>query len=265
MDLDLKDKLAIVTGGSRGIGKAVARELARAGADVALAARDREALQRSAEEIEQETGRRILQIPYDASADSSVRAMVDSAAAALGGVDILVNAAARPDLPPRPTLDQIDDAAFWDDVNVKVMGYLRCIREVVPHMSSRGGGRIVSVAGQSAYMTGSTIGSIRNISVVSMTISLAAELARHNIQLNVVSPGPTRTERTADLLASLAAAGQMPEGEAEAAIGLSSFLGRIIDASEVALVVAFLASPRSMAINGEAINVGGGAPGIVRY
>jgi NAD(P)-dependent dehydrogenase (short-subunit alcohol dehydrogenase family) len=265
MDLQLKDKVAIVTGGSRGIGKAVARELLRAGARVVIAARDLGALERSASELAAESQGIVVPIAYDAASDASVRAMVAGAVEALGGIDILVNAAARPDLPPRPTLDRIDDDTFFGDIDVKVMGYLRCIREVAPHLAARGGGRIVSVGGMSAFLTGSTIGSVRNLAVASLTTSLAEELAPQNIQLNVVHPGATRTERTAEAIAGHAAARGISVVEAEAALNASTLLGRIVDAREVAEVVTFLSSPKAAAINGEAIAVAGGMRGVVRF
>jgi NAD(P)-dependent dehydrogenase (short-subunit alcohol dehydrogenase family) len=258
VDLELASKAAIVTGGSRGIGRAVARTLALEGANVVIAARDPARLSRAATELGDETGRNVVAVSYNAADDNSVRGMVDTAIEALGGVDILVNAAAEPDLPPRPALAQIDDETFWSDINVKVMGYLRCIRQVAPHMAAQGGGRIISIGGQSAFSTGSTIGTVRNISIAAMTKNLAEELASDNIRLNVVHPGATTTERTANR-SHTAGAGPDP------AMARRSLLGRMVEASEVAYVVAFLASTKSIAVNGDAISVAGGRPGVVRY
>jgi NAD(P)-dependent dehydrogenase (short-subunit alcohol dehydrogenase family) len=267
VDLGLTGKKALVTGGSRGIGKAVAFELAREGADVVVGARDAALLAASASEISEATGRTVLPVAYDATEDASVRSLVDQAVIALGGIDILVNAAARPDLPPRPTLAEIDDDRFFADVNTKVMGYLRCIREVAPQMAARGGGRIVNIGGLSAFTTGSTIGSMRNISVAAMTKALAEELAPQNIRLTVVHPSMTRTERTNDAIAARAAADGTSEAEAEAALGLGSgsLLGRLVTSTEVASVVAFLASDRAAGINGDSIAVTGGLPGVIHY
>src|SRR5688572_24367492 len=135
MDLELTGKTAIVTGGSRGIGKAIARQLALEGVDVAIAARTKEALEATASELGKETGRRILPIVVDTGKDESVRDMVRRAVEALGHLDILVNCAAQPGgQGPVPTLAEIGDEHFFSDVNIKVMGYLRCAREVVPYM-----------------------------------------------------------------------------------------------------------------------------------
>src|SRR5918911_3855257 len=205
MDLELAGKTAIVTGGSRGIGKAVARELAGEGVDIAVVARSADALRASAAELAEATGRRIVPIVADTGSDESVKAMVEQAASALGHLDILVNCAAQPGgQAPPPRLAEITDEAFYSDVNIKVMGYLRCAREVAPHMLRQGWGRIINVSGLAARQTGSTIGSIRNVSVVALTKNLAEELGRHGINVTVVHPGLTRTEATPHVVAARA-------------------------------------------------------------
>ena len=130
MDLQLTGKRAIVSGGSRGIGKAVARELAREGCDVVLLARGEAQLRATAAELAAETGRKFTPIVCDASQDESVQAAIREAIAALGGgVDILVNCAATPGgTTPPPMLADINDDNFWPDMNVKVLGYLRTAR-----------------------------------------------------------------------------------------------------------------------------------------
>jgi NAD(P)-dependent dehydrogenase (short-subunit alcohol dehydrogenase family) len=265
MDLELAGKTAIVTGGSRGIGKAIARELASEGVDVAVAARSADALQATAAELAEASGRRIVPLTVDTASDESVRAMVDQAVSALGGVDILVNCAAQPggqSAPPR--LAQIDDQAFYLDINVKVMGYLRCAREVAPYMQRRGWGRIVNISGLAARSTGSTIGSMRNVAVVALTKNLADELGPHGITVNVVHPGLTRTEKTPGVVAARAERLGISPEEAERRM-VSNLAGRLIDAREIAYVVTFLASPRAVAINGDVIAAGGGVPGSIYY
>jgi NAD(P)-dependent dehydrogenase (short-subunit alcohol dehydrogenase family) len=255
-----------VTGGSRGIGKAVARELAREGVKVAIVARGREALEASAEELERETEATVVPLVCDTGSDDAVRAMVAEAAARLGGVDILVNCAAQPGgQAPPPRLAEIGDDVFWPDVNVKVMGYLRCIREVVPHMVERGAGRIVNVSGLATRNTGSTVGSMRNVAVAAMTKNLAEELGPQGISVIVVHPALTRTEKTPDVIRRRAEAQGLSEEEVERRMAQVNVLGRLIDASEVAYVVAFLCSPKAVAINGDAVVAGGGAPGSIHY
>src|SRR5438094_7545899 len=131
--------------------------------------------------------------------------MVEQAANAFGHLDILVNCAAQPGgQTPPPKLAEISDDAFYSDVNVKVMGYLRCAREAAPHMIQGGWGRSINISGLAARSTGSTIGSIRNVSVVAMTKNLADELGPKGINVTVVHPSLTRTEKTPDVVAARA-------------------------------------------------------------
>ena len=265
MDLELAGKTAIVTGGSRGIGKAVARELAGEGVDVAVVARSADALRASAAELAEATGRRIVPIVADTGSDESVKAMVEQAASALGHLDILVNCAAQPGgQAPPPKLAEITDEAFYSDVNVKVMGYLRCAREVAPHMIRQGWGRIISISGLAARSTGSTIGSIRNVAVVAMTKNLADELGPHGINVSVVHPALTRTEKTPGVIAALAERQGISPEEAEKRM-VNNLVGRWIDARDIAYVVTFLASPKAVAINGDVIAAGGGTRGVIYY
>ena len=265
MDLQLQGKRALVTGGSRGIGLACARQLAREGCAVALAGRDAAALEAAVATIEAEDGRAIM-VEIDTSQDASVRTAVQAAVAGLGGIDILVNAAAKvagQSAPPK--LAEITDELFWEDVNVKVMGYLRCAREVAPYMIAEGWGRIVNISGLAARQTGSAIGSIRNVAVAALSKNLADELGPKGINVTTVHPGLTRTEKTGPLVARRAQEqGRTPE-EIEAGMASGNTLGRLVTAQEVADVAAFLASPRSVAINGDAIACGGGIKGAIHY
>jgi NAD(P)-dependent dehydrogenase (short-subunit alcohol dehydrogenase family) len=266
MDLQLTGKRAVVTGGSKGIGRAIARQLALEGADVVIAARNAGELEAAAQALAQESGRRILGIVVDTREDDSVAALMAGAVEALGGLDILVNAAAMPGgQAPPPKLAGITDAVFWDDVDVKVLGYLRAAREAAPFMAANGWGRIINISGLAARQTGSIVGSIRNAAVAALTKNLADELGPAGINVTVVHPGLTRTERTADRVAKLAAASGSSEGEVEARLAANVAIGRIVEAAEVADIVAFLASPRSVAINGDAIACGGGAKGAIHY
>jgi NAD(P)-dependent dehydrogenase (short-subunit alcohol dehydrogenase family) len=266
MDLQLTGKVAIVTGGSRGIGKAIARELALEGVDVALVARNRETLEATRQELQAESGRRIIGVIADTASDESIRQMARTVLDTFGHVDILVNAAARPGgQQPPPRLHEIDTAAFDDELHTKVLGYLRCAREVVPSMKERGWGRIINVSGLAARSTGTILGSIRNVSVVALTKNLADELGPHGINVTVVHPGATRTERTTDVIAARAeATGQTPE-EVERQMAAGNSINHLVDSREVAYVVAFLCSPKSIAINGDVIAAGGGAPRAIHY
>lgn len=265
MDLHLAGRRALVTGGSRGIGKASAAALLAEGAEVAIAARSAEPLARAAADLGA-SGGQVHAVQVDTGDDASVRGMAARARDLMGGVDILVNCAATPGGQSRPpTLAEITSDAFWADINVKVMGYLRCAQAVAPGMVAAGWGRIISVSGLAARSTGSTIGSMRNVSVAAMTKNLADELGPKGVNVTVIHPGLTRTEATPGVVAARAAAAGVDPGEIERRMAATTTIGRLVDAAEIATVIAFLASPLSVPINGEAIACGGGAPGVIHY
>ncbi|PYM95636.1 MAG: short-chain dehydrogenase [Candidatus Rokuibacteriota bacterium] len=243
MDLGLTGKVAIVTGGSRGIGRAIARELAREGSDVAICARQRQALDEAAKALSQETGRRIIPIVADTMSSESVAQLVKATVAALGRVDVLVNNASTPGGMVRGPLADADDKTLLEDIDTKVVGYLRCAKAVAPHMRQRKWGRIINIGGLSGRRSGNISG-LRNAAVVHLTKTLADELGAHGITVNLVHPGATRTERTD------------AETERRAA---SNAIRRIVDASEIAQVVAFLASVKAANVTGVAIDASGGS------
>lgn len=266
MELELEGKVAAVTGGSRGIGKAIARALALEHADVAIIAREMPVAETSAAEIARETGRTVRAYRADTGDDAAVRAAFAAIATDFGHLDILVNCAAQPSgHEPPPRLDEITDQDFFSDVNVKVMGYLRCARAAAEAMRSQGWGRIINVSGLAARATGSIIGSVRNVSVAALTKNLADELAAFHINVTCVHPGLTRTEKTPAVLARQAVAAGIAPEEIERRLAAQTLVGRVIDADDIAAVVVFLASPRSIAINGDAIAAGGGTPGVIYY
>ena len=267
MDLGLVGKRALVTGGSRGIGKAVARALAQEGADVALLARNAPALAAAATELGAATGRTVVGVSGDTTSDEQTRRAVADAVRLLGGpIDILVNAAAEPaGFAGPPKLAEITGDFFHAEMDTKVMGYIRCAREVADGMRASGWGRIVNVSGLAARQTGNAVGSMRNIAVAALTKNLADELGPSGINVTVVHPGLTRTERTAPLVAARAAAQGVAPQAVEAQMAAGNSINHLVDADEVAQVVVFLCSPKSRAINGDAIAVGGGTPRCIHY
>ncbi|HEY9313479.1 SDR family NAD(P)-dependent oxidoreductase [Williamsia sp.] len=265
MDLGLTDKRVLVTGGSKGIGLAIAHGLAAEGADMVIAAREPEALKLAADDIAARSGRKVVGITVDTGDDASVQQLVAQTVEQLGGIDILVNSAATPWSAGSPT----DFASTTDDivrreVEIKVLGYLRTARAVAPHLIDQGWGRIINISGLGARQANSIAQTIRNVSVSALTKNLADELGPHGINVTVVHPGRTRTARLDTALAAESAETGTPVAELEQALATNS-IRRIVDASEVADVVTFLASPRSIGITGDAIAVGGGVPGPVYY
>ncbi|GAY11342.1 SDR family NAD(P)-dependent oxidoreductase [Pseudonocardia sp. N23] len=265
MDLQLRGKRAVVTGGSSGIGLAVADELAAEGADVALVARRKEPLDAAVEQVGRH-GTRVLAVPADTADDDSVRAMADVVVRELGGVDILVNSAARPaGLIPQRGLHDLTDDDVRIEFETKVLGYLRCARALAPSMITGGWGRIVNVSGLNARQSVSIPGSVRNIAVAAMSAALADELGPRGINVSVVHPGMTVTQGTEELIASRAQAQGIDEAAMRARAESGTRIGRLATAAEVADVIVFLCSPRSVAISGDAIAAGGGARGVTHY
>jgi len=259
MDLGLTGKRAAVTGGSRGIGLAVGQALAREGADVALVGRDARSAADAAAALAAETGARVIGIGADTGDDASVAAMAATAIERLGGVDILVNNAAM----TNPGV--IEESRLEEEINVKVRGYLRCARSFAPGMVERGWGRIINVGGLAARRTGSVVGSVRNVAVAALSKNLADELGPSGVNVTVVHPGATRTDTMATALAANAAARGLTVAEVEREFGAAVSIGRIVTAEEVADVIAFLASPRSVALNGDPVIASGGALGPIYY
>jgi NAD(P)-dependent dehydrogenase (short-subunit alcohol dehydrogenase family) len=266
MDLELKGKTAIITGGSRGIGKAIALVLAQEGVNLAIVARDKASLDAASGEIAKAGAVKVAAYSSDTGDDAAVKSMVAEVAAAFGRIDILVNCAAQPGGQGKPpSLTEISNEHFWADMNVKVMGYLRTSREVVPHMIKAGGGRIIHVSGLAARSTGTIIGSMRNVAVAALTKNMADELAPHGISVVCVHPGLTRTEKTPGVVAAQAKAQGVSAPEIEARMASRNLIRKIVGAEEIGYVVAFLASPKAAAVNGDAIAAGGGVPGAIHY
>jgi len=244
MDLELTGKVAIVTGGSKGVGKAIAQELAQEGVNVVVCARHREALEETARALAQATGRRIVPIVADTTSWESVTRLVETTLTELGRIDILVNNAATPGGLVRGALAEADEGALLEDIDTKVVGYLRCAKAVAPHMQQRGWGRIINIGGLSGRRSG-VISGLRNAAVVHLTKTLADQLGPHGITVNLVHPGATRTERTDQDTARRAAQ--------------SNAIRRMVDAQEIGQVVTFLASTKGAAITGVAIDASGGS------
>lgn len=263
MDLLLTGKRALVIGGSKGIGRAVARALASEGAVVVIASRTNAA--DAAAELSAETGVQIRGLVVDNRDDASVRALVEAMVAEVGGVDILVNTAAAAWTSDMNTVaSETPDDAMREQFEAKPLAYLRAARAVVPFMKEEGWGRIINVSGLAARSASSVAQTVRNISVSAITKNLADELGPFGINVTVVHPGLTRTESLTARLESEAAAGGPTVADLEKRMTHNT-IGRLVDASELANVIAFLASPRSVAITGDAIAAGGGVPGPVYY
>ena len=272
MDFGLQDKHAFVAGGGRGIGKAIARVLAREGVDVVIASRTFDQLEKSAREIEDETGRRVIPLQLDVTQREQVDRAVAEAADKLGGLHILVNSASLPGGSPAAIgpIDTVNEDDLMSDFDVKYVGALRCARAAIPFMKEQGFGRIVNISGGNARNAGNLSGGARNVALVHLTKTLSNQVGRYGITVNCIHPGTTRTERTPGLLAARAAQLGISEEEVEQRdfapdSARGNAICRMVDASEIAYLTAFLSSDKAWAITGELISANGGVGNAVYY
>jgi NAD(P)-dependent dehydrogenase (short-subunit alcohol dehydrogenase family) len=272
MELGLQGKKAIVTGGSLGIGKAIARELAREGVDVAIAARTKDRLEAAAQELSKETGRRVIPLAADVTSRAQVDAMVAQAVAQLGGLHILINSGSAPGGSATAVgpIETVVDEDLLEDFNVKFVGALRCTRAAIPYMKEQRWGRIVNISGTNARTAGNLSGGARNGSLVHLSKTVAMQVGKFGITVNCVHPGITRTERTPRLLAARAKELGISPEEVERQDYLpdsprGNAICRMVDATEVAYVTVFLCSDKAWAISGHLIVADGGAGRAVYY
>lgn len=258
MDLGIKGKVAIVTGGGDGIGKATAEMLAAEGVAVAICSRNLEKLEAVARDISAKTGGRVLPVRIDTTDWQSVQAAVAKTAAEFGGIDILVNCAAAPGGMVKNDIELADEDTLMLDLNTKLMGYFRLCKACVPYMRKAGWGRIINIGGLTARCTEALSG-MRNTAIVHMTKTLSDHLGKAGITVNIVHPGVTRTDHIIKMFQGIAdkqgkSLAQVIKEEAEQ----PAALGRMLEVDEVVDFIVFLASQRAGGITGESIAVDGG-------
>jgi 3-oxoacyl-[acyl-carrier protein] reductase len=258
MNLGIEGRAAIVTGGSRGIGRETARLLLEAGARVAICARTPAPLDEARRDLETCTGGDVLAVVADTLVAADAERLARAALERFGAIDILVNNAGTMS---SGRFDVLTDAALQRQLDTKLFGFLRMIRLVVPGMKARGWGRIVNVIGGAGkepdpYMFGS---GITNSALLNVTKSLSTELGESNVLVNAVCPGWVDTalwkRNAAGLAAELNAAS---EDEARRLAARRNAVNRFGKPDEVAAAIAFLVSERASYITGVSVNVDGG-------
>jgi NAD(P)-dependent dehydrogenase (short-subunit alcohol dehydrogenase family) len=250
LDLELKGKVAIVTGGSEGLGRAAAEKLASEGVKVAVCARRKDVLERAASEIRARTQGDVLAVATDVRRPEEVEACVNAVVAQYGGIDILINNAGTS---AASGFEELSDAAWQEDFDLKVMAAVRFCRLVIPQMQRRGGGRIINVTnlGAKAPLARGLPTSVSRAAGVNLTKSLANQYAGEQILVNTICIGLVKSAQMA----------RRAKGDLEghyAELGKRVPVGRIAEASEFADLVAFLVSARASYITGVAINFDGG-------
>lgn len=257
MDSGLSGKVALVTGASQGIGKAVALGLARERVQVTICSRRHSVLAETARQIESATGSRVVPIVADLTSPEDIKGLVFQIIKRFGTIHILVNCAASPifgsflDLP---------DEAWKSVVETKYMGYVRCLREVIPYMVTQRYGRIVNISGTGGIEPNPLhlLGGSVNAAIELVTKGLAREMGKHNIRINAIAPGAVATERFTRLMETIAL-----EKHADLETTLRERvvevpLGRLAEPNDIADAVVFLVSDRSSFITGVCLRVDGG-------
>lgn len=257
MDLQLTGKKALVTGGSQGIGRAIAAALAREGADVAICARSEGPLKEAAEQIGAATGRKIVPIAADLTSATDAERFITEADAALGSIDILVNNAGAA---PGGVIETLTDDDWIRGLQLKFMGYVRCIRYALPIMVKQGGGRVVNLIGNDGVKPSywEIAPGAANAAGQNLTKSLAGQYGRHNISFVAVNPGPVNTERWEGLVQAMSRDMKLSYEEADQLAPASIPMGRIVEPEEVANLVTMMASPLMHYLTGTMIEIDGG-------
>ncbi len=263
MDLGLKDKVAIVTGGSEGIGKAAAKSMAAEGARVVICARRADVLEEAAEEIRKETGGEVKAVPTDVSDPDDIKALFDNVVRTFGRIDILVNNAGTS---AAGYFESVTDEAWQADLELKLFGAIRCCRLAIPHMKRQGGGRIINVTNLGAKAPGprSVPTSVSRAAGVALTKALSKDYASDNILVNTVCIGLIKSgQHERRFEAQKASNPSLTLDAFYGEMGKRVPLGRVGEAREAGDIIAFLASERASYITGTSVNIDGGTSTVI--
>jgi 3-oxoacyl-[acyl-carrier protein] reductase len=257
MDLGLKGKVAVITGGTEGIGKASALKLAQEGASVAICARRKEVLDRVAAEISR-TGADVLAVAADMSKSADIERFMKAVVERFGRIDILVNNAGTS---ARGKFLEVDDAKWSEDIELKVFGAIRCSRLAIPHMKKQGGGRIINITISSAKQPGaqSMPTSVSRAAGLAITKALSKEFAADNILVNTVCIGKIKSGQHERRYTKDGISAEQYYSDTAKDIPMK----RVGEAEEVANVITFLASDAASYVTGSSLNLDGGISGVL--
>jgi len=257
MDLQLEGKTALVTGGSEGIGKGITLALAKEGVDVAICARRKDVLEKTAADIAKQTNRKIVAIPADLRKDADAKNFIEQAHKALGRIDIMINNAGSA---AGGVIEHLTEDDWDKGLQLKFMGYVRCLRYALPIMVKQGGGRVVNLIGNDGVKPSywEICPGAANAAGQNLTLSLAGQYGKNGISFCAVNPGPVRTERWVGLVNAMSRDMKLSYEQADQLAPSSIPMGRIAEVEEVANLVVMLASPLMHMVNGTMIEIDGG-------
>ena len=257
MDLDLKGKSVLVTGGNRGIGLAIALAFAEEGANVAVCGRDEKALADAHAKIAAK-GVKASAVAVDLFTAAGCSGAVQAAVDAFGGLDVLVNNASTA---VSGNIETLDDERLMERLNGKTLAYMRCCRAALPHLRKSARGRVICIGGNAVRHASATNlpSALGNSALVAFVKQFSKTVAADGITANIVHPPFTKTDRYPARLAARARRLRVSEEEAEASFIARFPIGRLVEPSDIAPMVLFLASPHAAAITGESIAIDGGS------
>ena len=257
MDLGLKDKRALVTGSSRGLGYATALALAKEGCKVAINGRDEAKIKAVAEKISKETGTQVIGLAGDVSLPDVPEKLIQQAVETFGGLDILITNAGGP---PPGSIDSLDEAAWQKGVDLGLMLHVRLIKAALPHLRKSDAASVLTVTSMSVKQPIANLllsNSVR-MATIGLTKSLALEFGAEGIRFNSILPGWTETERVTELMTARATTNKSTVEDEIKKQSAQSPLGRLGQPAEFANAAAFLVSPAASYITGVMLNVDGG-------
>jgi 3-oxoacyl-[acyl-carrier protein] reductase len=258
MDTGLKDKVAIVCAASEGLGRATAEAFAAEGCRLGICSRRREAIEQVAADLRRQYGADVLPVQADLRQAAEITAFVDATVRTFGGLDVMVTNVGG----PKPGLfETLSDQDWQDAVDLLLMSAVRLTRAALPHMRQRAGGRIIHITSIAVKQPvgGLMLSNSLRAAVVGFSKTLAREVARHNITVNCVAPGYTRTQRVVNLNAATAQREGISVAEVEKRLIANIPAGRLGEAGELASLICYLASTQGAYITGSTIQVDGGS------
>jgi NAD(P)-dependent dehydrogenase (short-subunit alcohol dehydrogenase family) len=260
MELGLNGKVAIITGGSEGIGKGIALCLAREGAKVAICARRQDVLERAAAEIRNLSGGEVLAQTADATKRETLEGFIALTVNHFGRIDILINNAGRS---AAKKFEDVTDEEWQEDLDLKFMAAVWCSRLAIPHMRKVGGGRIINVThpGGKAPGARSLPTSVSRAAGIALTKALSLDYAADNILVNTLCLTNIKSAQTERFWRARGAQGTLEEFHTQ--MGQNVPLKRLGEPEEVGALVAFLVSDQARFITGTAINIDGGVSAVV--